>query len=117
VALSTADGIFGVRDENAQINLMRLAIEEAIFSDMHFDRKALENSSSEQTTNLMKRVFATGAMYALLRVCCNITVKWSQTYLSHLLDTPRSKHLWSSPKYDLREFESVLIKVVSRRQV
>jgi hypothetical protein len=58
VALSTADGIFGVRDKNARISLMRLAIEEAMFSDMHFDRKSLGNRSSEQTTNVMKRLSA-----------------------------------------------------------
>jgi hypothetical protein len=33
--------MFGVRDKNAQISLMRLAIEEAILSDMPFDRKSL----------------------------------------------------------------------------
>jgi hypothetical protein len=66
VALSTADGIFGVRDKNAHIGLMRLAIEEVIFLDMHFDRKSLENRSSEQTTSVMKRVFA---QCSITRLC------------------------------------------------
>ena len=58
VALSTADGIFGVRDKNAQIRLVRLATQKAIFMGMRFVRLSPENRISEQKTNVMKRVFA-----------------------------------------------------------
>ena len=42
VALSTADGVFGVRDESAYINSMRLAIEKAISSGMYIGRTCSE---------------------------------------------------------------------------
>jgi hypothetical protein len=51
--------LFGVRDKNAQIRLMRLAIEKATSSGAcYFGRTPSDNRSSEQTMNVMKCVFA-----------------------------------------------------------
>ena len=75
MALSTADGIFGMRDKNAQMRLLRLA-EEAMFLGMYLGRNVFENShlgaddESDETCSraMLNHASSTGVLYALLRV-------------------------------------------------